>query len=106
MKVPPELLSFLREKKDFFIATHINPEGDALGSSLALSMALETLGKKTVVYDRDGVPEIYRYLPGQEKFIRFNPGYSNLRPSTCFCLIATPRKGPASRDWGSNLQLL
>lgn len=35
MKVPPELLSFLREKDDFFIATHINPEGDALGSSLA-----------------------------------------------------------------------
>ena len=70
MKVPPELLSFLREEKDFFIATHINPEGDALGSSLALSMALETLGKKTVVYDRDGVPEIYRYLPGQEKFIQ------------------------------------
>jgi len=69
MKVPPELLSFLREREDFFIATHINPEGDALGSSLALSMALETLGKKTVVYDRDGVPEIYKYLPGQERFV-------------------------------------
>ena len=69
MKVPPELLSFLREKDDFFIATHINPEGDALGSSLALSTALETLGKKTLVYNRDGVPEIYKYLPGQERFI-------------------------------------
>lgn len=32
-------------------------------------MALETLGKKTVVYDRDGVPEIYKYLPGQERFV-------------------------------------
>lgn len=70
MKVPPELLSFLREKDDFFIATHINPEGDALGSSLALSTALETLGKRTVVYDRDGVPGIYKYLPGQERLIR------------------------------------
>lgn len=70
MKVPHKLLSFLREEGDFFIATHINPEGDAIGSSLALSMALETFGKKTVVYDRDGVPEIYKYLPGQEKLVR------------------------------------
>jgi phosphoesterase RecJ-like protein len=74
MKVPPELLSFLRGKKDFFIATHINPEGDALGSALALSMALDTLGKRTVVYDRDGVPELYRFLPGQEKIIDSSQG--------------------------------
>jgi len=69
VKVPHRLLSFLKEEDDFFIATHINPEGDALGSSIALSMALETLGKKTVVYDRDGVPDFYRFLPGHERVI-------------------------------------
>lgn len=69
MKVPPELLSFLKEEEEFFIATHINPEADALGSALALSMALETLGKKTIVYDRDLIQEFYRFLPGHEKFI-------------------------------------
>jgi bifunctional oligoribonuclease and PAP phosphatase NrnA len=84
MKVPPELLSFLREKNDFFIATHINPEGDALGSALALSMALETLGKKTVLYDRDGVPDIYKYLPGQERFIQ---SVQDLQPSAFNLLL-------------------
>jgi bifunctional oligoribonuclease and PAP phosphatase NrnA len=69
MKVPPDLVSFLKENDNFFIATHISPEPDALGSSLALSMALESLGKKTIVYDRDTVPEFYRFLPGYEKFI-------------------------------------
>jgi phosphoesterase RecJ-like protein len=69
MNIPPELLTFLREKNDFFIATHINPEGDALGSSLALSMALSTIGKNTLLFDQDGVPELYRFLPGQEKFM-------------------------------------
>ncbi len=69
MNVPEELIElFLREKR-FLIATHINPEGDALGSSLALSMALESLGKETVLYDRDRVPESYRFLPGHERFI-------------------------------------
>jgi phosphoesterase RecJ-like protein len=69
VKVPHKLLSFLKEEDDFFIATHINPEGDALGSSIALSMALETLGKKTLVYDRDAVPDFYRFLPGHERLI-------------------------------------
>jgi phosphoesterase RecJ-like protein len=69
MKVPPDLLTFLREKDNFFIATHINPEGDALGSSLALSMALNTIGKNTALFDKDGVPEFYRFLPGHEKIM-------------------------------------
>jgi len=69
VKVPPELLSFLKEQDRFFIATHINPEGDALGSSIALSLALEAMGKTTVVFDRDSVPEYYRFLPGHERVI-------------------------------------
>ena len=70
MKAPSRLLKFLREQDNFFIASHINPEGDAIGASIALSMALETLGKKTVVYNSDGVPGIYQYLPGREKVIQ------------------------------------
>lgn len=68
MNVPEELIRLVLREKRFLIATHINPEGDALGSSLALSMALESLGKETVVYDRDRVPGSYRFLPGHERF--------------------------------------
>lgn len=70
MRVPDELISFLKNEKKFFIATHIDPEGDALGSSLALSMALEVLDKETILYERDPVPEFYHYLPGQDRFKR------------------------------------
>ncbi|MFZ3122798.1 MAG: bifunctional oligoribonuclease/PAP phosphatase NrnA [Thermodesulfovibrionales bacterium] len=65
---PKELLHFLKKENDFVIATHISPDGDALGSSIALSMALESLGKKTIVYDKDPVPEFYKFLPGSERF--------------------------------------
>jgi bifunctional oligoribonuclease and PAP phosphatase NrnA len=82
MKVPPELISFLKEKDNFFIATHINPDGDAIGSSLALLSALESIGKNALIYDKDPVPEIYRFLPGHEKFIHsisgLNPSAHNL----------------------------
>jgi phosphoesterase RecJ-like protein len=73
VKVPRRLLSFLRKEEKFFIATHINPEADAIGSSIALSMALESLGKETILYDKDRIPEFYRFLPGHEKFINSIP---------------------------------
>jgi len=71
--VPPKLLSFLREKEKFFIATHISPEADAIGSSVALSMALEFLGKVTVLYDKDPVPKVCHFLPAHEKFTNIIP---------------------------------
>ncbi len=73
MKVQHKLLSFLKEKDKFFIATHVNPEADAIGSAIALSMALESLGKETVLYDKDPIPELCRFLPGHEKFINSIP---------------------------------
>ncbi|MEK7197139.1 MAG: DHH family phosphoesterase, partial [Nitrospirota bacterium] len=76
MNIPGNLLDFLRKGKQFFIATHISPDGDALGSSIALSLALESLGKETIIYDKDPVPEFYKFLPGQK---RFTQSISNLK---------------------------
>jgi phosphoesterase RecJ-like protein len=66
LRVPSELLHVLRTSDDFFLATHKDPEGDALGSSLALHLALRSMGKKSVVFNRDLVPALYRYLPQYE----------------------------------------
>lgn len=75
MNVPEELIKFIFKERIFFISTHINPEGDALGSSIALSMALESMGKETMLYNKGPVPESYKFLPGHE---RFNNSISNL----------------------------
>lgn len=71
MLPPIELLNFLKKEDNFLIATHINPDGDGLGSAIALSTALKKLGKETVLLCKDPVPNQYRFLPGQEKFITF-----------------------------------
>jgi len=68
VEVPHRLLSLLKEEEKFLIATHISPEADAIGSSLALSMALEFLGKKTMLYDKDPVPKVCHFLPAYKKF--------------------------------------
>lgn len=61
-----KIVQAIKAGESFAIATHINPDGDALGSAIALAMALESIGKKVMVYDRDGVPLTYDFLPGAE----------------------------------------
>lgn len=69
MNTIKDIIRFIKDNDSFLLATHINPEGDALGSSIALSMALEGMAKKTIVYDRDPVPEFYRFMPGSERIV-------------------------------------
>lgn len=74
---PTRLLDFLKGENNFAIAAHLNPDGDALGSALALSLAVEKLGKRTLLLCRDAVPEQYLYLPGYERFYTFDTAASS-----------------------------
>lgn len=73
MNIPDKLITFLKQKNRFVIASHIDPDGDTIGSAIALSMALESIGKEHVVYGRDAVPETYRFLPGHSRFTHSLP---------------------------------
>jgi Exopolyphosphatase-related proteins len=54
----------LREKDRFLVACHENPEGDAIGSELALALALRKMGKTATVLNADPVPDNLLFLPG------------------------------------------
>lgn len=45
------------------IASHTQPDGDAIGSMLALGVALKSLGKKVTLYNESPTPAIFRFLP-------------------------------------------
>lgn len=46
------------------IVSHFRPDGDAIGSTLALGHALSAQGKKVHLWNEDGVPERYAFLEG------------------------------------------
>jgi phosphoesterase RecJ-like protein len=69
MKTPEKILSAFRKEDTFLLAAHISPDGDSIGSCSALCMALDSLGKKALVYSRDPVPKQYRFLPGNERIV-------------------------------------
>jgi len=58
----------LREANSFLIASHQGPDGDAIGSMLALGHLLDALGKRVIHFRcEDSVPQIYQWLSGAER---------------------------------------
>jgi len=64
----------LRNNERFLLTTHVNPDGDAIGSLGALSLVLEDLGKKVVAYCQDEIPGFLRFLPYSDRIVREIPG--------------------------------
>ena len=64
----------LRDNKSFLLTTHVNPDGDAIGSLGALALILEDLGKQVVAYCQDEIPGFLRFLPYSERIVREIPG--------------------------------
>lgn len=63
------ILKEIEQGRSFLVASHEGPDGDAIGSTLALTLALRELGKTVVAYNRDQVPEVLRFLPGAETIV-------------------------------------
>lgn len=49
--------------RTFLLASHTHPDGDAIGSLLALGLALTAMGKAVVLYNESPIPAVYRFLP-------------------------------------------
>ena len=64
----------LRDNKRFLLTTHVNPDGDAIGSLGALALVLEGLGKQVVAYCQDEIPSFLRFLPYSERIVKEIPG--------------------------------
>lgn len=48
------------------VLTHVRPDGDAIGSQLAMVLALRKLGKTVLAWNEDGLPENFAFLKGSE----------------------------------------
>ncbi|MCX7746893.1 MAG: bifunctional oligoribonuclease/PAP phosphatase NrnA [Clostridia bacterium] len=61
-----KIISILKEAGSIAILPHVSADGDALGSSFALALALQKMGKNVKVYIEEEVPYIYGFLPGKD----------------------------------------
>jgi len=61
-----QVVQLIEQKQRFMITSHVRPDGDGLGSGLALWWMLKALNKDADVILRDRVPPAYNVLPGSE----------------------------------------
>lgn len=67
-----EIADRLRKSKKAVISGHTMPDGDSIGSVLAMSLLLTEIGVENQVTSYDSIPAMYRFLPGVEKAIPFD----------------------------------
>jgi len=67
-----EIAAVLRQHESFVVLSHVRPDGDALGSEIAMGLALKKMGKKVKVWNEEGLLEKFLFLPGGE-IVSFPP---------------------------------
>lgn len=67
LPTPPDpvaaILKVLRDGEKFLVCSHSRPDGDAVGSVLALGMLIRQMGKRADLVTADRIPAVYRSLP-------------------------------------------
>lgn len=61
-----EVISAIRENERFLVATHVRPDGDAIGALLGMKLMIERLGKKADAFCRDEFPPEFGFLPAAD----------------------------------------
>ena len=62
-----EISKVLKKNNNFLITSHINLDGDGIGSELAFYSILKKLKKKAIILNQGKLPKVYDYLPGVNK---------------------------------------
>ncbi len=82
MKQIEQVLPLLTEKKTIVITTHYKPDGDAVGSSLALAQFLNNKGHNVTVVLPSEIPDFLSWMPGLDLALNYES-----EPKTCLKLI-------------------
>lgn len=65
-----QIIQQLKNSQYVLIASHANPDGDAVGSLIAMGRLLDEINKRSVLYNESPIPAVYRFLPGVGRVMR------------------------------------
>ena len=90
----PLAVEALRGAERVLLTMHRGPDGDALGSALALACALREMGREVVVYNPDELPYNFRFLPGADVVARTIAGDASFDVTVATDAGSADRLGP------------
>ncbi|OGC06169.1 hypothetical protein A3H38_04045 [candidate division WOR-1 bacterium RIFCSPLOWO2_02_FULL_46_20] len=74
-KILANIKKAVKNAKTALIVSHIDPDGDSIGSMLAMGNILTQFNLTTFYYSEDGLPKVYRFLPGADKVVNKLPPF-------------------------------
>lgn len=84
MTILSEIARGLGEAERIAVVSHVDPDPDAIGSTLGLTLALRSLGKTVVALNDDGAPAETAFLPGADTLVKQVP--DGFAPEVLVCL--------------------
>ena len=64
-----QIIRHLKNSNHILVASHANPDGDAIGSLIAMGLCFDALNKKTTLYNETPIPAVYRFLPAANRLV-------------------------------------
>ena len=100
-----EIGEIIRKHDSFIIMSHVRPDGDAIGSQLALGYALMAAGKDVRLINEDGLPETLAFLPGSGTIETPPDEPLNVEVAIALDTATKPRLGDRALHAASKAQL-
>jgi phosphoesterase RecJ-like protein len=100
-----EIIAVINQHKRFIILSHIRPDGDAIGSTIALGSTLEAMGKEVTYINEDGVPESLAFLPGSDKVKQPTDDVLDVEVAIAVDCANKPRLGEQALKMAANATL-
>lgn len=96
----------IRRYSQFLVVSHVNPDGDAVGSLLAVGWILRGLGKQATLALQDAVPDELRVLPGVDAIVSVDGVSGDHECVICVDASSPDRMGAVYRPQLTALPLL
>lgn len=104
-KVIDEIGAVISAHQSFVLMSHVRPDGDAIGSEIALGFSLMALGKTVFIINEDGVPESLEFLRGSDKVTTPPKDPLELEVAIALDTATKPRLGDGSLHAASKAKI-
>jgi phosphoesterase RecJ-like protein len=100
-----KFLEVIDNHERFLVVSHASPDGDAIGSTLAMGLVLEALGKEVVFYNRDPVPYNFEFLHRADAMVTEVPEGADIEVTIVLDCAEPDRVGVNFPDhgWGETI---
>jgi bifunctional oligoribonuclease and PAP phosphatase NrnA len=93
-----QIVNQLKRSERIIVASHENPDGDAIGSLLGTYLVLRDAGCRVVCYNPSPIPAVYRFLPGVDAITRDPKAADGCDAAVVLDCGKLDRIGPASSE--------